>query len=205
MGNSNASLIGDCCGQQREGGHQANAPGNWQPTRRDTSTTLIAEEDAALLLRLEADMSSSGVGIVKIDMLPVEPTPGVFAQQYVVGRLLGKGHYGEVMEVTEKATGEHFAVKIMADRVLEPEDREALKVEMAVLRALHHPNIMSFKEYFCGGTNELDKKVRLCRRAERGALDLRARGPREAGSAGAFSSLEGRRNMLSSNVHPFRT
>ena len=168
MGNSNASLMGECCGQQREGGHQANAPGNWEPARRDT-TTLIAEEDAALLLRLEADVSSSGVGVVKIDMLPVEPTPGVFAEQYVIGRLLGKGHYGEVMEVTEKATGENFAVKIMVDRGMEREDREALKVEMAVLRALHHPNIMSFKKYFCGGTNELDKKVRLEGRGQREA------------------------------------
>ncbi|XP_037872316.1 LIM domain kinase 1 isoform X2 [Bombyx mori] len=79
------------------------------------------------------------------------------------GELLGSGFFGEVYKVTHQDTGEVMVLKQLY-RVDEEAQRNFLK-EVAVLRSLHHPNVLRFvgvlykdkrlhlvTEYVAGGT-----------------------------------------------------
>jgi calcium-dependent protein kinase len=63
---------------------------------------------------------------------------------------LGKGSYGSVYLATHRATGDERAVKVMnVDRVTSYYLRK-LHTEIAVLRAIDHPNIVKLQDVFFG-------------------------------------------------------
>lgn len=96
----------------------------------------------------------------------LEPRPQqrVFrASDLVKGELLGKGFFGQVYKVTTKDTAEVMVLKELY-RVDEEAQKNFLK-EVAVLRSLHHTNVLRFigvlykdkklhlvTEYIAGGT-----------------------------------------------------
>ena len=61
---------------------------------------------------------------------------------------LGSGSYGQVLPAVDQITGEHVAVKCIADGRMRP---EALEREVAILRRLSaqggHPNVVGFVDY----------------------------------------------------------
>lgn len=61
---------------------------------------------------------------------------------------LGTGAFSVVKEGTNKATGEKYAVKVIAKAKLTEEDESALKDEIAVLHELRHENIIRCYDVF---------------------------------------------------------
>lgn len=71
-----------------------------------------------------------------------------FKTKYKLGRELGKGQYSTVKEATSLETEKKYAVKCIKDSSLSKEDRDALKVEIDILRKLDHPHIVKFYDFF---------------------------------------------------------
>ncbi|KAK6636586.1 hypothetical protein RUM43_010248 [Polyplax serrata] len=76
------------------------------------------------------------------------------ASDLVKGELLGKGFFGQVYKVTHRDTGEVMVLKELY-RVDEEAQKNFLK-EVAVLRSLHHGNVLRFIGVLCK-----DKKLHL--------------------------------------------
>ncbi|KAL0267249.1 UNVERIFIED_CONTAM: hypothetical protein PYX00_009578 [Menopon gallinae] len=76
------------------------------------------------------------------------------ASDLVKGELLGKGFFGQVYKVTHRDTGEIMVLKELY-RVDEEAQKNFLK-EVAVLRSLHHYNVLRFIGVLCK-----DKKLHL--------------------------------------------
>ena len=77
---------------------------------------------------------------------PVTANP--FEATYAVGKFLGKGNYAAVHLVTRRKDGAEFAAKIMDKAKLNKEDADAVAVEVGVLKALNHPDIIHFESFF---------------------------------------------------------
>ncbi|KAI8851492.1 kinase-like domain-containing protein [Chytridium lagenaria] len=76
-----------------------------------------------------------------------------FLDVYNIGRVLGKGSFATVKEVERKADGKKFAVKII-ERASMKGKENAIKGEIAVLRNMHHPNIIGLQDLY-----ETDKQL----------------------------------------------
>jgi serine/threonine protein kinase len=63
-------------------------------------------------------------------------------EEYTVGRTLGEGTFGVVLNCKKRSTGEELAVKIV-DNVETPV--EAIKKEAEMLQSMDHPNIVKFR------------------------------------------------------------
>ncbi|KAK9829317.1 hypothetical protein WJX72_005171 [[Myrmecia] bisecta] len=82
-----------------------------------------------------------------------------------MGRLLGKGSFGNVYEATCRRTGQLVAVKIVSKTILENSGtRQRLVKEVQVHSQLQHPNVVTLREFF-----EDEERVYL-------VMDLCARG-----------------------------
>ncbi|KAG5842836.1 hypothetical protein ANANG_G00181970 [Anguilla anguilla] len=71
---------------------------------------------------------------------------------YEIGEVLGSGHFGEVREVRERATGTRWAGKFLKLRKCAASrlgmDRRAVEREVEILQALQHPSIMAIRDVF---------------------------------------------------------
>ncbi|CAB1350987.1 unnamed protein product, partial [Coregonus sp. 'balchen'] len=71
---------------------------------------------------------------------------------YEIGEVLGSGHFGQVREVRERATGARWAGKFLKIRKCASSrlgiERKSVEREVEVLQALKHPNIMALKDVF---------------------------------------------------------
>jgi 5'-AMP-activated protein kinase catalytic alpha subunit len=67
---------------------------------------------------------------------------------YQLGRTLGEGSFGKVKHARRRATGEHFAVKIMErSKVLSLRGADdQVRREIATLTMLRHPNVVRLHE-----------------------------------------------------------
>lgn len=71
----------------------------------------------------------------------VEPEEGrLLAEKYDVLEEVGKGRYGIVKKVTERATGMTFAAKFV--RTIKAKDREQVREEVRIMNALRHPKLL---------------------------------------------------------------
>lgn len=71
----------------------------------------------------------------------VEPEEGrLFEERYDVHEELGKGRYGIVKKVTERATGMCFAAKFV--RTIKAKDREQVREEIRIMNMLRHPKLL---------------------------------------------------------------
>ncbi|KXS18906.1 Pkinase-domain-containing protein [Gonapodya prolifera JEL478] len=93
---------------------------------------------------------------------PVPPKPASspalsLDQVFSWGKRLGKGSFGEVIVATEKATGNHYAVKMInKTKITSKHDIEALRREVRILKEVNHDNVMRLFNTF-----ESDKNVFL--------------------------------------------
>ena len=76
-------------------------------------------------------------------------------ERYAKIRTIGKGSYGYAVLVREKSTGKLFVMKVIDVSKMERQQKEDALNEIHVLRALHHPFIITYVESF------LDKRC-LC-------------------------------------------
>lgn len=66
---------------------------------------------------------------------------------YEIGKKLGTGAFSEVRLAVSKATGEHFAAKMM-NKTGDERNLEIIQVEIEILKRVHHPNIVKLYEVF---------------------------------------------------------
>ncbi|KAH0785185.1 AGC family protein kinase [Histomonas meleagridis] len=60
-----------------------------------------------------------------------------------LGKLLGHGAFGQVLEVTDKETGKKFAMKVLSKAHIVRENKmQYVKVERDVMTKLNHPNVI---------------------------------------------------------------
>lgn len=71
---------------------------------------------------------------------------------YEIGEVLGKGHFGQVRQVCEKATGSCWAGKFLKIRRSACSrlglERSTVEQEVEILQAVQHPNIVALKDVF---------------------------------------------------------
>lgn len=67
---------------------------------------------------------------------------------YTFGRVLGEGSYAVVREAVCKKTGVKRAIKCIRRSTLSPEEEKAIALEVAILKEMHHPNIMEIFEFY---------------------------------------------------------
>ncbi|ETI53347.1 CAMK/CAMK1 protein kinase [Phytophthora nicotianae CJ01A1] len=67
---------------------------------------------------------------------------------YNVGAQLGRGRFSKVCEATHKRTGVKSAVKIIDKSKLQPTEKELLRTEIAILKLVHHPNIIRLYDVY---------------------------------------------------------
>lgn len=62
---------------------------------------------------------------------------------YVLGRDLGKGTFGEVTVGTHSLTGEKVAIKVLEkDKIIDVHDVERVAREIHILKIVRHPTII---------------------------------------------------------------
>jgi 5'-AMP-activated protein kinase catalytic alpha subunit len=62
---------------------------------------------------------------------------------YVLGRDLGKGTFGEVMVGTHSLTGEKVAIKVLEkEKIVDVHDVERVAREIHILKIVRHPTII---------------------------------------------------------------
>jgi tRNA A-37 threonylcarbamoyl transferase component Bud32 len=80
------------------------------------------------------------------EVVPIE-------EDYVIGKELGHGRFSHVCDCVHKATGKHYAVKIIDKNAIEPEEKELLRTEIAVLKLVHHPHIIRLQAVYESRSN----------------------------------------------------
>ena len=79
----------------------------------------------------------------------VKERAGAIRDTYRIGGKLGDGAFGSVRKITHRVTGEVRAVKTIHKKSLRtPEEQATFFNEVAVLRALDHPNILKLYEFY---------------------------------------------------------
>ncbi len=68
---------------------------------------------------------------------------GTVVGNYIIGRDLGKGTFGEVMIGTHTFTGEKVAIKVLEkDKIVDVHDVERVAREIHILKIVRHPTIV---------------------------------------------------------------
>ncbi|RLN54899.1 hypothetical protein BBJ29_007552 [Phytophthora kernoviae] len=67
---------------------------------------------------------------------------------YDVGAQLGRGRFSKVCEATHKVTGVKSAVKVIDKSKLQLTEKELLRTEIAILKLVHHPNIIRLHDVY---------------------------------------------------------
>jgi len=113
--------------------------------------------------------------------VPLEPRPhtrvddeSAIEKKYSFGEVLGQGSFGVVREVTNRSTGQQFAMKIVNKEKPGSSAIKLLEREVEVLKRVNHAHIIKLEEVF-----ETAKKMyiimELCRGGELSVL-LRKKG-----------------------------
>lgn len=73
-----------------------------------------------------------------------------FRQQYKILKQLGKGHFATVYLCVERATGNHYAVKVFERRPGDSQKSQGdpLQQEIALLMGVNHPNLLCLRDTF---------------------------------------------------------
>jgi len=73
---------------------------------------------------------------------------GEIEKQYEFKSELGRGAFSIVYLTVHKATGSHYAVKVINKKDLGKDYEKNLKMEVDILKKVNHPNIIALKELF---------------------------------------------------------
>ena len=88
---------------------------------------------------------------------------------FIIGKVLGKGAFGSVSLVTRKRDGKVYAMKRVNIGKLNKKEKESSLNEIRILASLSHPNIIGYKEaFFDEKTNTLNVVMEF---AEEGDLE----------------------------------
>ena len=98
-------------------------------------------DDHSLALK---PMPSEGTGKVNFTRRRL----GKIIDYYRVGKVLGKGAFGEVRRVVHIETGDQRAVKVIAKQSMSEHEQQTLYNEINILKSLDHPNVVKVYEYF---------------------------------------------------------
>jgi len=71
-----------------------------------------------------------------------------FKELYTVHGELGRGSFGRVLAVTQKATGQQAVCKVISKAKFVSQDKNIVRNEIEIVRTLDHPNIIRIFEYF---------------------------------------------------------
>ncbi|KAG8557563.1 hypothetical protein GDO81_016658 [Engystomops pustulosus] len=94
-------------------------------------------------------------------------------RRYLRGRFLGKGGFAKCYEITDLATREVFAGKIVPKTMLlKPHQKDKMTMEIAIQRSLAHKHVVGFHGFF-EDDNFVYVVLELCRR--RSLLELHKR------------------------------
>lgn len=115
---------------------------------------------------------------------PKSEIPHTVAARYSLGRVLGEGGYAIVKLGTSKITHDEVAIKIVDRKKMTKKHEDGLRVEVAILQSLDHPNIVRAIDFFedvsayyvvmeliCGG-ELFDRIVKKTCYTEKEARDL---------------------------------
>lgn len=69
-------------------------------------------------------------------------------------RVLGEGSFGKVYLMRDKVRRTFVCVKVIKIKNIPKKEREATKMEVDLLRRLHHPNIVRYIDSFLSKNNE---------------------------------------------------
>lgn len=84
--------------------------------------------------------------------------PSQLSKKYSVeDHVLGQGSFAVVKPVTEKATGEQRALKIIAKKPLKDSNEKMLKEEIAILGKVEHPHIIKMWDLY--ETKEVSRRL----------------------------------------------
>ena len=91
-------------------------------------------------------------------MMKSPPRPNVRVpaslKHYTINEQLGSGAFSEVYKVTDPATGENYAVKILPKAALtDAKDQERFQREVNAMAFLKHPNLISLKDFLWDDDN----------------------------------------------------
>ena len=76
---------------------------------------------------------------------------------FIFGKILGKGSFGTVNIVTRKQDNKIYAMKRVNISTLSDKDKQSSLNEIRILASLNHPNIIDYKEaFFDEGTKTLN-------------------------------------------------
>ncbi len=69
-------------------------------------------------------------------------------------RVLGEGSFGKVYLMRDKIQRKFVCVKVIKIKNIPKKERDATKMEVDLLRRLHHPNIVRYIDSFLSKNNE---------------------------------------------------
>jgi serine/threonine protein kinase len=69
-------------------------------------------------------------------------------EQYIVGKKLGEGRFSVVKSCISKRTGVERAVKVIEKVAMDPEEKELMRTEIAILKLVHHDNVIQMIDVF---------------------------------------------------------
>ena len=71
-----------------------------------------------------------------------------FFDDYEIGVDLGSGSFSVVKSATDRTSGQVVAVKCIKRSSLPPDEQDALRDEVSILRELKHPNIICMYDFY---------------------------------------------------------
>ncbi|XP_063077442.1 RAC-alpha serine/threonine-protein kinase-like [Engraulis encrasicolus] len=117
-------------------------------TEREEWTKAI-QAVADSLQRQEEERRDSSPDPFDVDVCPSKPRHRVTMHNFEYLKLLGKGTFGKVILVNEKATGKYYAMKILKKEVIVAKDEVAHTLtENRVLQSSKHPFLTGLKYSF---------------------------------------------------------
>lgn len=83
-------------------------------------------------------------------ILALKTASCVLEDFYTLGKVLGKGSYGEVFLTTDKLNGEQFAAKIITKNPNSRKQKKFIERERAIMTTVQHENIVRTLDVFEG-------------------------------------------------------
>jgi NIMA (never in mitosis gene a)-related kinase 1/4/5 len=74
--------------------------------------------------------------------------PSANLEQYEKLKVLGEGSFGKVYLMRHKGERKLYCMKVIKIKNLPRKEREACRIEVDLLKRLHHPNIVGYKDSF---------------------------------------------------------
>ncbi len=71
-------------------------------------------------------------------------------EDYHIGQVLGKGRFSHVCACVNKRTLERKAVKIINKALMDDEEKELVRSEIAIMKLIDHPNIVQMEDIYEG-------------------------------------------------------